>query len=263
MTDIKRKVLDKNLAPFEQLVAIMAVLRSKEGCAWDRKQTHKSLLPYLIEETYEVVESIEAENYKCLCEELGDLLCQVVFHAQLAKEHHLFDINDAVNSINEKLIKRHPHVFDEKRELNPKQVRSQWEKIKVDLGEKKSVLAGLPVSMPALTMAYRIGEKAGGVGFDWQKAKDVIDKIDEELRELKAEISSYQTGKLSEELGDLLFAVASLARKLEVNPEQSLKQALRKFSERFCRMERLVNDLGKKLDDFSLEQLEEFWQKVK
>lgn len=263
MEDNKRKVFDNNTPPFEKLIAIMAVLRSKEGCTWDRKQTHKSLLPYLIEETYEVVEAIETGNHEHLCEELGDLICQIVFHAQLAKEKQLFDINGAVDSINNKLIKRHPHVFGEKKDLTPKQVRNQWEKIKIDSGEKKTVFSGLPKSMPALIMAYRIGEKASGIGFDWKEAEDVLDKISEEFDEIKTEYFSENKDKLKEEIGDLLFAVTSFARKMEINPELALKEALNKFNERFTKMEEIVYNSGKKIEDYSLEQLEEIWQKVK
>jgi len=263
MPDNNRNSFKPELAPFDRLVAILAVLRSEQGCAWDRKQTHKSLLPYLIEEAYEVVEAVEEGNSEMLCEELGDLACQIAFHAQLASEAGSFEINDALKSINDKLIQRHPHIFGEKKELSPRQVRDQWEKIKVESGEKKSVLSGLPRSMPALLMAYRIGEKAGGVGFDWSNAGEVLAKIDEELGEIRAEIAAGDTERLSDEIGDLLFAVSSLARKLQVDPELALKGALAKFRERFTRLEDAVNESGRRFDDFTLEQLEQMWQNIK
>lgn len=241
----------------------MAALRSEEGCAWDRKQTHESLLPYLIEEAYEVVEAVEKGNPEMLCEELGDLACQIAFHAQLARERGLFEINDALNSINDKLIHRHPHIFGEKKDLNPKQVRDQWEKIKVESGEKKSVLSGLPNSMPALLMAYRMGEKAGGVGFDWSNPDEVLGKIDEELGELRGEMKGGDPERLADEIGDLLFAVSSLARKLGVDPERALKGALAKFRERFTRLEDEVNKSGKKFGQMTLDQLESIWQSIK
>lgn len=241
----------------------MAALRSEEGCAWDRKQTHESLIKYLIEEAYEFVEAVEARDSAMICEELGDLACQIAFHAQLAAEKGQFDIGDALNSINDKLIRRHPHIFGEKKQLSPSQVRDQWEKIKVESGEKQSVLSGVPRSMPALLMAYRIGEKAGGVGFDWRQADEVVEKIEEELLEIRAEVVLGDQGRVEDEVGDLLFAVASLARKLGVDPEQALRQALNKFRERFERLERAVNDSGRKFEEYSLEQLEEIWQKVK
>ncbi|HKK20097.1 MAG TPA: nucleoside triphosphate pyrophosphohydrolase [candidate division Zixibacteria bacterium] len=263
MSESKERVFEKGLTPFQRLVTILAVLRSDDGCAWDRKQTHESLLPYLIEESYEVAEAIETKDDASLREELGDLICQIVFHSQLASERKAFDIDDAVTSINEKLIRRHPHVFGERRDLNPRQVRDQWEKIKIESGEKESVLSGIPRSMPALTMAFRIGEKAGGVGFDWKKAADVLDKIDEELVELKAEIISNEKERLADEIGDLLFAISSLARKLEINPELALKRALQKFSDRFGQVEKAVRDSGRKFGDYSLEELETIWQDIK
>lgn len=263
MSDIKSRVFDKTLTPFERLTALIAVLRSPQGCSWDRKQTHKSLLPYLIEEAYEVIEAVEADNYDALRGELGDLLCQVIYHGQLAKEAGLFDINDSVNHIIEKLVQRHPHVFGEQKNLTPKQVKDQWEKLKIESGENKSVLAGIPSTMPALTMAYRIGEKAGGVGFDWHDAAEVIDKLNEELQEISKALVSKDKLKLSEEIGDLLFAVASMARKLEIDPEQALRKSLRKFRQRFEKLQQEITQSGKKFEDFSIEQLEEIWQKIK
>lgn len=265
MSELKARVLDDRLTPFERLVVLLEILRSPEGCAWDRKQTHQSLLPYLIEETYEVVETIEENRSSELAEELGDVLCQVVFHAQLAKERGEFTIDDACNSIVEKLLRRHPHVFGEKKDLDPTQVREQWEKIKTTSGEKKSVLSGLPKSMPALAMAFRMGEKAGGVGFDWHDPKDVLLKIKEELDEVEAEVnrSDPNREKISEEVGDLLFAVASFARKLGVDPELSLRHALEKFRGRFDAMEAEVTQQGKHMDQFSLDELEAIWQSIK
>lgn len=242
---------------------MMEILRSENGCAWDRKQTHKSLLPYLIEETYEVAEAIESGDYEHLKEELGDLACQIAFHAQLAKEAGHFEASDSINCIIDKLIRRHPHVFENKKELTPDQVRDQWEKIKVSSGEKKSVLSGLPKSMPALVMAFRMGEKAAGFGFDWKKSQDVIAKIDEELKELKVEIDNNDKEKISDELGDLLFSISSLARKYDINPEIALKNALNKFKTRFDLLEKNIIKSGKSFDDYTLEQLEEIWQKVK
>ncbi|UCC45864.1 MAG: nucleoside triphosphate pyrophosphohydrolase [Candidatus Zixiibacteriota bacterium] len=266
MTDPKTRVLDQSRPPFERLVLLMEILRSPEGCQWDRKQTHESLLPYLIEEAYEVVETIEDHNYSSLKEELGDLLCQIVFHAQLARERDEFSIDDSINHLITKLVSRHPHVFGERKDLEPGEVRDQWEKIKVDSGEKESSLAGLPSTMPALTMAYRIGEKAAGRGFDWIHANDVVEKIDEELRELKAEIfssSDLDRARIENEIGDLLFAVSSLARKLGVDPEMALRRALSKFRGRFERLEAKVRSADRDFDNFTLDQLEEMWQQLK
>jgi tetrapyrrole methylase family protein/MazG family protein len=241
----------------------MATLRSPEGCAWDRKQTHKSLLPYLIEETYEVVEAIENDDPDALKEELGDLLCQIAFHAQLAEEAGEFTFDDSITSINDKLIKRHPHVFEKRRDLKPDEVRDQWEHIKVNSGEKKSVIGGIPKSAPALVKAFRFGEKAGGVGFDWDRAADVLDKVKEEIKEIEQEIDNGDKNKLEDELGDILFAVSSLARKLEINPEQALNRTLNKFSERFHYIEQKVRESGKRFEDFTLDELEAWWQEAK
>lgn len=254
------------LKPFECLTLLMEILRSPEGCNWDRKQTHESLLPYLLEEAYEVIEVVESGDYRNLREELGDLLVQVVFHAQLASERGEFTLNDTITDTVEKLIHRHPHVFEEKRNLDPQQVRDQWEKIKTTTNEKPSVLGGLPRTMPALTMAFRMGEKAGGVGFDWKHARDVVEKIEEELAEVKQELrdsESIDKSRLSEEIGDLLFAVASLARKCEIGPEIALRRALEKFRDRFGRLEERVRGSGKQFGDHSLDQLEALWQEVK
>jgi len=266
MSDLKELVLDPNLTPFEQLCKLMEILRSPEGCRWDRAQTHQSLLPYLIEEAYEVLEAIEAEDHSALKEELGDLLCQIVFHARLAGERGDFDINDSVRSIVDKLIKRHPHVFEDRKDIPPVQVRDQWEKIKMESGEKDSVLSGLPRSMPALTMAYRLGEKAAGVGFDWNRSGDALDKVSEELEEVRKELASDHDDRekhLSNELGDLLFAVSSVARMEGIDPEAALRRALAKFRHRFERMEVELTSDGRRFDDYTLDQMEEVWQRIK
>nr|MBN2277555.1 nucleoside triphosphate pyrophosphohydrolase [candidate division Zixibacteria bacterium] len=255
--------MSHNIMPFNKLREIMATLRGPGGCNWDRKQTHKSLLPYLIEETYEVVEAIENENQEDLKEELGDLMCQIVFHCQLAEEGGRFDIDDSINCVNEKLINRHPHVFGEKKNLTPREVRDQWEKVKIESGEKKSVINGIPKSAPALVKAFRFGEKAGGVGFDWKNAGEVMDKIREEITELEAEFKSNNKKGLEDEIGDLLFAISSLARKMEINPEQALNRTLKKFQKRFNYIEEQVHRSGRSFDDFTLEELETWWQEAK
>ncbi len=243
----------------------MAYLRSEAGCAWDRKQSHKSLIPYLIEETYELVEAVESGNPEKIKEELGDLLCQIAFHAQIAKEMGQFQIEDSLRAITEKLIERHPHIFLEEKNLEPEEVRQQWEKIKLKKrsGEKKSGLSGLPAGMPALLMAYRMGEKAGGVGFDWKNSTDVLTKIEEELIEIKKEATSKDKDRLSEEVGDLLFAVASYARKEEIDPEAALRQALRKFQQRFEKMKKELDRQGKKLYNLPPDELDRLWELVK
>jgi tetrapyrrole methylase family protein/MazG family protein len=252
-----------NLTPFMKLRHIMATLRSPGGCNWDKKQTHKSLLPYLVEETYEVVEAIENGSPEDLKEELGDLMCQIAFHAQIAEEKGQFNIDDSIESINAKLIHRHPHVFGEKKDLNPQEVRDQWEKIKVESGEKKSVINGIPKSAPALVKAFRFGEKAGGVGFDWKEASDVLAKIKEEINEIEHELKNGGKIELEDEIGDVLFAVSSLARKLDINPEQALNGTLVRFQKRFNYIEQKVRESGRPFGAYTLDELESWWQEAK
>jgi tetrapyrrole methylase family protein/MazG family protein len=263
MSQNRTRLETANLPPWEKLKLVMAILRSAEGCAWDRKQTHQSLLPYLVEEAYEVMEAVQTEDWPGLKEELGDLLCQIVFHGQLASERGEFETDDAVIAIVEKLVKRHPHVFGEQRDLNPKQVRDQWEKLKIDSGEKDSVLAGLPRSMPGLTMAFRLGEKAGGVGFDWHGPNEVLAKLAEEIGEINEAFAAQDKDELAGEIGDLLFATASLARKLEIDPEAALKGSLDKFRRRFALLEDRVRQSKRGFDQYTLEELEQIWQEVK
>lgn len=259
------QIEDPALTPFDRLVKLLAILRSPEGCNWDRKQTHESLVPYLIEESYEVIDAIEQKQYPALREELGDLAVQLVFHAQLAAERGEFTIHDSLNDVVTKLVNRHPHVFGERKELDPQQVRDQWEQNKTKSGEKDSVLGGIPMGMPALTLAFRIGEKAGGVGFDWKKPDEVMEKIEEELGELRQELNVTERSKerIANEIGDLLFAVASLARKLDIDPEGALRTALKKFRVRFDELESGIRATGNNFSDFSLDELEERWQQVK
>ncbi|MFZ1683416.1 MAG: nucleoside triphosphate pyrophosphohydrolase [Candidatus Zixiibacteriota bacterium] len=265
MSELRDKIDNPALTPMDRLVLLFQILRSPEGCAWDRKQTHQSLVPYLIEESYEAIEAIERGDQAELCEELGDVLTQVVFHTQLASERGDFTLDQVAQGVVNKLVNRHPHVFGEQKDLDPKQVRDQWERIKTNSGEKESVLGGLPKTMPALTMAFRMGEKAGGVGFDWQTPQQVLDKIREEFGEVTQEMSTTPMDKsrLEDEIGDLLFATASLARKLDIEPEIALRNSLTKFRNRFDILESRVKESGKRLEDLTLEQLEAIWQDVK
>lgn len=260
MIDHKDEILNTDRPPLERLIMLMAYLRSEKGCAWDRKQTHQSLVPYLVEETYEVIDAIGSENHSDLKNELGDLLCQIVFHAQVASEAERFDIEDVALAIVTKLIERHPHVFGESKDLDPKQVRDQWEKIKASARKSGSALDGVPRSMPALTMALRIGEKAASLGFDWPDPEEVMSKMREEFLEIESELSSGNKSKLTDEIGDMLFATVSLARKLEIDPEEALKKGLDKFSGRFQKLEVAVKKSGRGFGDHSLKELEDIWQ---
>jgi len=253
----------ENLPPLERLKAIMARLRAPDGCQWDRAQTYKSLLPYLIEEVYEVVEAIEDNDKERLREELGDLLIQIFFHSQIADEEGLFDIDKVADGINEKLIRRHPHVFLEKKDLAPDQVRDQWEKIKVESHEKDSVLSGVPKTMPALNLAFRVGEKAAGVGFDWKDARDIFDKIKEEQAEFEHEFNRLDKEKMSDELGDLIFAMVNLARKVGIDPEAALRSTVRRFINRFGYIEERLKKAQKQFSETSLDEMEVLWQESK
>ena len=256
------KDLDK-LPPLERLRAIMARLRAADGCQWDLSQTHASLMPYLIEETYEVIEAIESGKPDKLKEELGDLLLQIYFHAQIAGEDSRFDIEQVASDICDKLIRRHPHIFDQKKALKPNEVRDQWEKIKVETNEEKSVLSGVPHSMPALLLAYRVGEKAAGVGFDWENPRDIFAKLKEELLEFEQEFSGEDNDGMARELGDLIFALVNLARKTGIDPEHALRGTVRRFTDRFAYIEESLKKRGRKFSETSLAEMEALWQEAK
>lgn len=241
----------------------MARLRAEDGCQWDRSQSHQSLLPYLIEETYEVVEAIESGSKPTIKEELGDLLLQVFFHAQIAAEDKEFTIDDVASDICDKLIRRHPHIFGDKKKLKPQEVRDQWERIKVENNEKDSVLSGVPRSMPSLLLGYRVSEKAAGVGFDWEDPKDIFDKFREEIAEFETEFSSKTKEGMTAELGDLMFALVNLARKTGVDPERALRGTISRFIDRFGYIEKSLKKKGRTFSETSLEEMEELWQEAK
>src|SRR5258708_39658949 len=232
---------------FEELGQLMHTLRGPNGCPWDRKQTLATLKPFVIEESYEVVDAIDRDDRAALAEELGDFLLQAVFIAELTSEEGSFDIYDAVTAIHDKLVRRHPHVFGDVEANDAEEVLVNWEKLKNEerKAENKSVLAGVPQSLPALLRASRLTEKAARVGFDWRRTEDVFDKVDEELGELREAIHTGDESHVHEELGDLLFTIANLARKLHVNPEEALQAAHRKVSTRFGSMCRDARRAGK------------------
>ena len=262
---------------FEKLVAIMRTLRAPGGCPWDREQTHGSLRPFVLEETYEVLEAIDAGNMEELREELGDYLYEAVFLAQISEEAGEFSIGDAIDAIREKLVRRHPHVFakapDEK-DITTGQVIERWETMKARERETKgqpdspakTTLSGVPKTLPSLLRAYEISARAAAVGFDWVRAGDVLDKIEEEVAEVRHEVESGETShpsRAEEEMGDLLFAITNLSRKLGIEPEAALRRANEKFTKRFDAMERPFTSRGKLLTDATLEEMEEEWRTVK
>ncbi len=257
---------------FQQLTEIMRTLRSEHGCAWDRQQTLKTLRPFVLQETYELLDALDQDDYQALKHELGDFLFEAVFLAQICDEEGRFSIADSIQSIADKLIRRHPHIFDKdgKASLTPSQVKQQWEEIKSkerrDAGHSdKTVLSGVPRSMPSLLRAYELSTRAAQVGFDWVKADDVIDKAEEEVRELRGAVQTTgaKSREAEEEFGDLLFALVNVARKLGIEPEAALRVANDKFQRRFDRLERDVIADGKAFHDLSLEQLEQYWQRAK
>jgi MazG family protein len=251
---------------FARLVEIMATLRGPTGCPWDREQTPDTLKPYLVEETYEVLEALEAKDWHAFKEELGDLLLQIVFHAQLMAEEGKFTIDDVAQAIADKLVRRHPHVFGDVKVRDSGEVVQNWVKIKAQEKAGKtdrSVLAGVPHGAPALIQAQRLGEKASRVGFDWSSAQEVLQKVKEETQELAATLSTTDTEQQEHELGDLLFALTNIARHLNIDAETALRKAGKRFNDRFRYIEKKLLDSGEDIHDSSLARLEELWQEAK
>ncbi|MBN1290425.1 MAG: nucleoside triphosphate pyrophosphohydrolase [Candidatus Latescibacteria bacterium] len=255
------------MSAFDKLVDVMKKLHAPGGCPWDREQTHVSLKPYLLEETYEALEAIDSGSDEKLQEELGDVLMQVVFHAEIADREGRFTIDDVIGGIVEKLIRRHPHVFGDTTVDGSDQVIKNWEEIKRrEKREKKgggSVLDGLPKSLPALIKARRIQEKVSRVGFDWERTEEVMLKVDEELNELKEANLAQNKAAIEEELGDLLFAIANLARFVSLCPEDALRKTIDKFQRRFQYIESELPKRGMKLGEASLEEMDKLWDEVK
>lgn len=250
---------------FEDFQQIIARLRAPDGCPWDRKQTHLSLRPYLLEESYEVLEALDQENSEHLVEELGDLLLQIVLHAQIATEEQDFNMTDIVAGISEKIIRRHPHVFTELEVDSVEGVLNNWEQIKAEERknngqERKSMLDGIPNALPALTQADQIQQRAKRVGFDWKTIEPVIAKIHEELKELEEASSDAER---QSEAGDLLFAVVNLVRWLEIDPEMALRETNSRFRKRFAYIERRSSEQGKSVDQMTFEALDQLWEEAK
>jgi tetrapyrrole methylase family protein/MazG family protein len=251
---------------FEELVRIMHRLRGPGGCPWDGEQTHDSLKPYLIEEAYEVVEAIEARDDAELCTELGDLLLQIVFHAEMAAQTGRFSVADVIRAISEKMVRRHPHVFADTQVSGADEVVRNWSRIKAEerqTAPDSSALAGVPRAMPALLRAQRLGEKAGHAGFDWADAGGVLDKLREETDELAAALARGERGAAAAELGDLLFAATSMARHLHVSAEDALKDAADRFSRRFRLMEDALAARQRDIHGATPAELDALWDQVK
>jgi MazG family protein len=268
-------------ARFDDLIRIMATLRGPGGCPWDRVQTLATLRPFLLEETYEALEALDTGDSASLREELGDLLFEIVFLSRIAEEQGDFTIADAIDGVAQKLVRRHPHVFGDADKLSqPEEVLGRWEELKAaeraaaGVTRTKTLLSGVPIALPALLRAYEYSTRAATVGFDWVHAADVLDKMEEELREIREVVDrpayNHEGAKaqrreelLEEEIGDLLFAIANLSRKLGVEPEAALRRANDKFRERFTAVEQRIEARGERLQDKTLEELEAEWQQVK
>ena len=263
-------------AQLERLIEIMRVLRSPEGCPWDREQTLKSLRPFVLEEAYEVLDAIDASDPALLRDEIGDFVLEAVFLSQLCAEQGRFTMADSLAAVSDKLVRRHPHVFDaeghvdttrQPASMTSADVKQRWEEIKAGeqaaAGKEPSALGGLPSALPGLLRAYRMGRRAASVGFDWTRQSEVWDKVDEELAELKTAVGERDPDHIEEELGDLLFAVVNLARHLSVEPEGALRRASQKFAARFQELERRFAGRGLALRGASTDEMEAEWQRIK
>jgi tetrapyrrole methylase family protein / MazG family protein len=260
--------IDDSSKLFSILLNVMIKLRSPGGCIWDREQSHKTIKKNLIEETYEAVESIENEDFSALKEELGDLLLQVVFHSQIAAESNIFDIKEVLRGIISKLVRRHPHVFGEVVVKDSREVLENWEEIKKKERKKKakesdSIFSGIPKSLPSLHLAYEIQNRASRLGFDWDDKAGVFDKIEEELAELKKELSKKGDGFISEEIGDVLFTIVNFSRHTGVDCEESLRESSKKFIKRFDFMEKYAEENNMDFKILTLKEKDKLWEIAK
>jgi MazG family protein len=249
---------------FSELVRIMKKLRHPaRGCPWDREQTPQTLKEYILEEAHELIEAIDSGQAAAIREELGDLLLQIVFLAQLAAEKEQFSIRDVITGLSEKLVRRHPHIFAEVKVNGADEVKANWEQIKIAEKDKQSVISDYPPAMPSLLLAKRIAAQASGVGFDWNDAEKAFAKVDEEMEELRAEIGSGRLPEAENEIGDLLFAVANVARLLKINPEFALARTNKKFTRRFRFIETELKKRGREIRDTPLAELDALWDQAK
>ena len=253
---------------FTELIEVMARLRAPDGCPWDRQQTHDSLKPYLLEEAYEALEAIDESDDEELCKELGDVLLQIVFHAQIASEEQRFDIDDVARAIVDKLVRRHPHIFADTEVADAEEVAANWDEIKKQERREKgdetpSHIDGIPKNLPALMRAQRMQTRASRQGFDWNDIKGPLDKVEEEFAVLRQAWQEGEHRDIEDELGDLLFALVNTARFLEVNPEEALRRSVDKFERRFRAVEKKIEQRGEKMEDIPLASLDDVWDEVK
>lgn len=251
---------EKKLGSISKLLKIMDILRKE--CPWDQKQTFESLRPLTLEETYELVDAIDNKNIDEIKHELGDLLLHVIFYSKIASESNYFDISDVADSITKKLIFRHPHVFDNRSSIDEKQVKNNWEKLKLKEGNK-SILSGVPKSLPSILKAIRIQKKVSNVGFEWEEINDVKHKIYEEIEELNEEIKRGAREKIQDEFGDVLFSLINYARFLDIDPDYCLEKSNKKFIKRFKLLEKKMKQNHKSFENTSISELNEYWNSVK
>ena len=252
--------LDGQIKEIKQLISVVWELREK--CPWDRKQTFKTLKTLTLEETHELCEEIEKLCYEGIKEELGDLLLHIIFYAKIGSEKNKFNIGLVAREIRKKLIRRHPHIYADKKIKNSKEVKLNWEKIKLKEG-KSSILDGVPTNLPPILKAYRIQDKVSSVGFDWKKSKEVLKKLDEEISEFKEEIKNNDKNKLEDEFGDILFSLINLSRHYNINPYDALEKSNNKFIKRFKFVEQKIKALKKEIANIGLEQINFFWEQSK
>ena len=253
--------MSDSLTQFQKLMDVLDSLLAPDGCEWDREQTHESLIPYLLEETHEVIEAIENRNMNALKEELGDLMLHIIFQAKLSEKEGYFNISDSLKNISSKLIKRHPHIFSDDSDNSYK--KGNWESTKKKEKGRKSVLEGVPISLPSLTKAQRIQEKASSVGFDWKDLTPIWDKINEEILELEEVLESNNANRIKDELGDVLFSIVNLSRFLNIDAESALRHTIKKFEDRFKKVENELESKGIEIQEATLEELDRIWNKIK
>lgn len=253
----------KNSKNFEKLVSIVKQLRSEDGCPWDKKQTRNSLMPYFLEEVYEVVDSIDNNDLTTLPEELGDVLFHIILQTEVAEETDEFNLDQVLNMINEKLIRRHPHVFGNENAKTLSQIKQNWETIKEKEKIRESRLDGVPIALPSLLKAQRVQQKASYVGFDWNNKEEVWEKVFEEIQELREAESQDNKDLVEEEMGDLFFTLVNLCRFLDISSEDSLRKSINKFTMRFKYLEKVIKQQNKKLDDVDFSELNEIWEEGK
>ncbi|HEC97408.1 MAG TPA: nucleoside triphosphate pyrophosphohydrolase [Nitrospirae bacterium] len=249
---------------FDKLVEIMEALRAEDGCPWDREQTRQSLKPFLMEEAYELLEAIEEDDPAKIKEELGDLLFQIVFHARIAGEKGEFDMQDVIEAISGKMVSRHPHVFGGKRLRTADEVLDRWVEHKRQEGKlKESILEGIPGNLPSLLKAHRVQERVSRAGFDWEKAEDVVKKVESEFDEFKSALKGGDEGEVEEEFGDFLFTLVNLSRFIDINPEEALRKTISRFIRRFSYIETSAKREGSALSDYTLEEMDHLWEEAK